>query len=168
MTKRRSFRLITLAVVVAAFLTCALVGTTVAKFMSGYSVSAGASTAKFDISVSGEPEDLSLTREADEASFTFSVTSTSEVAVTYDVILTLPEDLPSGVTLTLTVGNQTIEPTVSGRSYTFRNADVLKFSASGGTNSHVLKVKAEAQAFSADVSMEDIGIRVEATQARPN
>ncbi len=157
-----------LVVLITALLSCLGVALTSAKYSSQISGTATVQTAKFDVFVSGEPTNFSLNAYNDTGYFEFKVISNSEVALSYEVVLTLPTDvtLPDGVSFTLTVGETTLTPTSNANVYTFSNASVLAFSASGGTIEHTLTVKSNN--FTSDVNIQGIKIDVVATQTQPN
>ncbi len=158
-----------------------LFGTLLFALLGGYAVGAfaryrssvwsadRARVAKFDVSAvcTLEATDLefALSSESPTASYPFSVTSESEVALSYDVVVTLPSPLPSYISLTIpSADGETLTPTSSdGLRYTFSN--VGSFTASGGTNTHTLTVCAAN--FDNDVSLSDVQVQVVATQTAP-
>lgn len=147
---------------------CALVllaavstGITTSKMRSDAAASDGARAAKFEVTATAD-NNTSLTLDSTnlECKYAFTVTSESEVTVTYDVIVTLPKELPNGVHMTLggKSGN-----TTDGKTYTFSKAGDLKADSEGNTCSHELVFTAEEGMT--DVSkLEDITVTVRAEQ----
>lgn len=68
----------------------------------------------------------------------FDIVSTSEVALTYDINVTLQHVLQAGMTLQLKSGDRTVGYTFDSatRTYSFKNAGT--FTAQGGTHSYQL------------------------------
>lgn len=119
-----------------------------------------ARTAKYDVSVSSiSGEALTLAPDT-PASYTFSVTSSSEVAVEYDLVISLPNALPEGVVLSLKRGDTPVTVAVDGTVYTVLGAG--EFTALGGTHTYTLTFTA-TQPIGAD-RVENISIRVDARQ----
>ncbi len=170
MSKMLKERILILVVVITALLSCLAIGLTSAKYYSEITGTATIQTASFNVSVDGNPTDFSLSEENATASFDFSVESTSQVAVAYDVVITLPETLSTVGLITFSVNlknteeqAKTVNTNISDLVYTIVGAG--SFTANGGTNEHTLTVTAND--FSNDIDLTDIQIQVVATQVKP-
>lgn len=103
-------------------------GVSFSKFASAAEGSDTASVAKFSVDAAAY-EDNTLTMDcksiinAGADSYIFTVTSDSEVTVSYDVVITLEKALPEGVNMTLEKGAEQIPCTMtdSGKSFTAKN-----------------------------------------------
>ncbi len=116
---KRNVAKITKVITVALWVSCVLLSCMLfsgvwGRYFSQADGSDGGRVAKFDVSAAftGSIADFTLSEDAKTVSYPFSVTSNSEVAVSYDVVLTLPSTLPSGIsfsigsaTLTVSVAN---------------------------------------------------------------
>ncbi len=161
----RLARILVAATLVTTLLACLAVGV-YARFFSTASGSDAARVARFDVSAvfMGTDTDFSLSEGADTStvSYPFSVTSNSEVAVSYDVVLTLPFVLPNGITFTIDGVAPT--PNEEGVIYTFSNIGTI--TAIGGTNFHTLVITATE--FSVEKTLDDIKVEIIASQVQPN
>ncbi len=157
-------RSIIFSMLIILLLSCCVVGV-FARYQTEITGTGLLQIAKFDISVDDleSPTEFTLLKGAEVASvdYSFSVTSDSEVSVSYDVVLTLSDALPNG--LSFKIGD--LEPTSEGLTYTFLN--VGEFSASDGlkTNTHTLTITASV--FDANVSLDSVNVKVVASQIAP-
>ena len=105
---------------VATFL---FTGVSFSKYASTASGRSGARVAAFSVSASGEASAALvlevLSEEQVSDSYSFTVTGNSEVAVRDIVTVTLPEMLPNGITMTMTVNSVEVSPETDGRVYKF-------------------------------------------------
>ncbi len=133
-----------------------------AKFSATAFGEDSARVAKWDVSIefTGEKSDFALVNKDGQktAEYTFAVTSKSEVALSYDVIITLPEALPD--TVTFKIEDATLTKSDADRVYTFTN--VGSFAADGGTNSHTLEITSDFMHDS--IALKGITVDVVATQ----
>lgn len=137
-----------------------LTGGLYARYTTTVTASDSARVAKYQISVaSSTANSLALVQDTDVA-YTFSVSSSSEVSVEYDLIVTLPKALPSGVTISLEKGEEAITHTQVNNVYTAINAGT--FTPQGGTHNYSLVFTA-TQPIGAD-ALEGISIQVNARQ----
>lgn len=145
---------------VFVMLSTSLVAGRYARYSTTVTASDSARVAGYQISVSSSSgNDITLSTES-PASYTFSVASASEVAVEYDLIITLPKALPGGVSLSLTQGETGIALTPENNTYTATKAGT--FSAQGGAHEYTLTFTA-TQPVGAD-TLESISVRVDARQ----
>lgn len=148
---------------------CALVllvavstGITTSKMRSDAAASDGARAAKFEVTAESADnnKDFVLAPDDPTCTYAFTVTSKSEVTVTYDVIVTLPQALPDGVHMTL--DGKSAQAT-DGNTYTFSQAGVLKTDSAGNTCSHELVFTAE-EGMTGDSTLPGIIVIVRAEQ----
>ncbi len=136
---------------------------TYARYTTSATRRDAAQVARFAVSAApapGQATALTLSADAREATYIFTVTGQSEVAVVCDAVVTLPAPLPAGLSLTL--DGQAGEPDATGKSYTFSAISTL--AAGGGTTTHTLTVSASDAALSADATLQGISVRVIARQ----
>lgn len=147
----------------------AFTGASVAGYKTENSGDDSARVARFEVTaapVEGQNTEFNLNSTTMSDSYRFTVTSGSETAVSYDVVVTVPDGqtMPNGVTVSLKNGDTT---TVSrkdgetGRVYTFPNAGIFK-AASPDTQNLTLTFTAGTGASSGSVS--GISVDVVATQ----
>ncbi len=132
-----------------------------AKFVSTDEAGDGARVAKFDISsiiANGQEGSIVLSANSSSATYSFSVTSESDVAVEYDVVLEFPDALSENVKLALDSAENT--PDNEGNAYTFTDAG--EFPVGGGTNTHTLIFNVSE--FGAEAVWEDVAVKVVARQ----
>ncbi len=149
----------------ALFSTCAL--TVYSRYVSTSSGSMGTNVASFNVSIAvaaGQTTEFNLSDENQSEEYRFSVTSSSKVAVSYDVIVVLPEALPEGVSVTLKNGSTDVDADVDGLVYTF--ADAGSFTATAGSESlrHDLSLTVAASQFDAEKALTGIEVKVVASQ----
>lgn len=105
---------------VATFL---FTGISFSKYATTVSVQDEARVAVFSVSVDGEAAAdllLDISNEVQTAnSYSFSVSSNSEVRVADVVTVTLPEELPAGIYLTMTADSVEVTPEINGTTYKF-------------------------------------------------
>ncbi len=164
MTKILKKQIIILVVIITALLSCLGVALTSAKYYTGFTGSATMQVASFGITVTGELKDFAFTDENKSIDFEFEVQSASEVAISYDVVITLPtgKALPSGVTFS--IGNKSAQPDSTGLIYTIANVGEL--AGKGEKNTHIFT--ASATEFGTEIALSGIKIDVVATQKSPN
>lgn len=128
-------------------------GVTIAKYMTTTTNSAAARVAAFSVSASSDtPVDpqsaiLDCAAQTPQISYNLTVSSESEVAVKYDVVITLSQPLV-GVSMTLDGKS----PTINGAVYTFR--DVGQIAPAGGNNDHTLVLSADADIILSDMETQ--------------
>ena len=149
----------------------AFTGASVAGYRTENAGENSARAAQFNIAAVGQDTtEFKLSASHLSDSYSFTVTNGSggnvtETAVSYDVIVTVPEgqSLPNGVTISLTNGETTVsgQADTTGRVYTFPGAGVFK-AASPETQNLTLTFTAVSGASSGSVS----GISVDVVAAQ--
>lgn len=146
----------------------AFTGASVAGYKTESSGDDSARVARFEVTaapVKGQSTAFKLDATHLSDSYRFTVTNGSETAVSYDVVVTVPDgkSLPNGVTVSLKNGDATVSGQVdtTGSVYTFPNAGIFK-AASPDTQNLTLTFTASTGASSGSVS--GISVDVVATQ----
>lgn len=146
----------------------AFTGASVAGYKTESSGDDSARVARFEVTVApveGQSTAFKLDATHLSDSYSFTVTNGSETAVSYDVVVTVPDgkSLPNGVTVSLKNGDATVSGQVdtTGSVYTFPNAGIFK-AASPDTQNLTLTFTAGTGASSGSVS--GISVDVVATQ----
>ena len=146
----------------------AFTGASVAGYKTESSGDDSARVARFEVTaapVEGQSTEFKLNSTTKSGSYSFTVTNGSETAVSYDVVVTVPDgkSLPNGVTVSLKNGDATVSGQVdtTGSVYTFPNAGIFK-AASPDTQNLTLTFTAGTGASSGSVS--GISVEVVATQ----
>lgn len=146
----------------------AFTGASVAGYKTENSGGDSARVARFEVTaapVNGQSTEFNLNSTTKSGSYRFTVTNGSETAVSYDVVVTVPDgkSLPNGVTVSLKNGDATVSGQVvtTGSVYTFPNAGIFK-AASPDTQNLTLTFMAGSGASSGSVS--GISVDVVATQ----
>lgn len=146
----------------------AFTGASVAGYKTESSGDDSARVARFEVTaapVEGQSTEFKLNSTTKSGSYSFTVTNGSETAVSYDVVVTVPDgkSLPNGVTVSLKNGDATVSGQVdtTGRVYTFPNAGTFE-AASLAEQTLTLTFTADAGASSGSVS--GISVDVVATQ----
>lgn len=146
----------------------AFTGASVAGYKTENSGDDSARVARFEVTaapVEGQNTEFNLNSTTKSGNYRFTVTNGSETAVSYDVVVTVPDgkSLPNGVTVSLKNGDATVSGQVgtTGRVYTFPNAGIFK-AASPDTQNLTLTFTAGSGASSGSVS--GISVDVVATQ----
>lgn len=160
MTENRKPHMIVLrlaaVLLVLVMLSTSMVAGRYARYVTTATASDSARVAKYDISVaSPSPNSLTMSQDA-SVEYNFTVTSNSEVSVEYDLIITLPTALPSGVTVTLTGNGKNIGLNPG----TNECKNVGTFSPQGGTHTYTI-IFAANEAIG---SISPISIRVDTRQ----
>ena len=146
----------------------AFTGASVAGYRTENSGDDSARVARFEVTaapVEGQSTEFKLNSTTKSGNYSFTVTNGSETAVSYDVVVTVPDgkSLPNGVTVSLKNGDATVSGQVdtTGRVYTFPNAGTFE-AASPDTQNLTLTFTAGTGASSGSVS--GISVDVVATQ----
>lgn len=146
----------------------AFTGASVAGYRTENSGDDSARVARFEVTaapVNGQGTEFTLNSTTKSVSYSFTVTNGSETAVSYDVVVTVPDgkSLPKGVTVSLKNGDATVSGQVgtTGRVYTFPNAGKFE-AASPDTQTLTLTFTAGTGASSG--SVRGISVDVVATQ----
>ena len=146
----------------------AFTGASVAGYRTESSGDDSARVARFEVTaapVEGQSTEFKLNSTTKSGNYSFTVTNGSETAVSYDVVVTVPDgkSLPNGVTVSLKNGDATVSGQVdtTGRGYTFPNAGTFE-AASPDTQNLTLTFTAGTGASSGSVS--GISVDVVATQ----
>lgn len=144
----------------------AFTGASVAGYKTENSGDDSARVARFEVTaapVEGQNTEFNLNSTTKSGNYRFTVTNGSETAVSYDVVVTVPDgkSLPNGVTVSLSNGGNTVSGQVdtTGRVYTFSNAGIFK-AASPDTQNLTLTFTAGT----ANGSVSGISVDVVATQ----
>lgn len=146
----------------------AFTGASVAGYKTENSGDDSARVARFEVTaapVNGQSTEFTLNSTTKSGNYSFTVTNGSETAVSYDVVVTVPDgkSLPNGVTVSL----KNVDTDVSrkdgetGRVYTFPNAGRFE-AASPAEQTLTLTFTAGTGASSGSVS--GISVDVVATQ----
>lgn len=165
-----SSRMIAVCVLLIAAIATLSVGITLAKMVSTASGSDSAQVAAFIVEATGEDTDtleIDCGKADRTVSYTFAVTNTkdgktAEVAFSYNVIVTLPEALPDGITMTL--DGKTGTASSDNKTVTF--ADKGHFEAgSSQTNTHRLVFSVpDADSILQDYVFENTIVSIRAEQ----
>lgn len=146
----------------------AFTGASVAGYKTENSGDAGARVARFAVTaapVDGQSTAFKLDATHLSDSYSFTVTNGSETAVSYDVVVKVPEGktMPKGVTVSLSNDGTTFSSQVdtTGRVYTFSNAG--RFEAAS-TDPQNLTLTFTAGAGASSGSVSGISVDVVATQ----
>ena len=146
----------------------AFTGASVAGYKTENSGDDSARVARFEVTaapVNGQGTAFTLNSTTKSDSYSFTVTNNSETAVSYDVVVTVPNNqtMPSGVTVSLSNGVKPVSGRVdtTGRIYTFPNAGKFE-AASQAEQTLALTFAAGTGASSGSVS--GISVDVVATQ----
>lgn len=146
----------------------AFTGASVAGYRTENSGDDSARVARFEVTaapVEGQRTAFKLDATHLSDSYSFTVTNGSETAVSYDVVVTVPDEqtMPNGVTVSLKNGDATVSGQVdtTGRVYTFPNAGTFE-AASPAEQTLTLTFTAGTGASSGSVS--GISVEVVATQ----
>ena len=167
--RKISGRMIGLCICLITAIVTLTVGITLAKMVSTAGGSGSAQVAAFIVEAEeGTPSALKIDCNTDTktASYIFAVTNTkegktAEVSVKYDLIVTLPEALPAGVTMKID-GKAT---SISEDSITHTLKDAGTFSAGiRQTNQHTLTFTANTNLVEEDYMFEKIQVSVHAEQ----
>lgn len=121
---------------ILVMLSTSMVAGRYARYTSTAIASDSARVAKYEISVSAASNESIALSDGAPASYSFSVTSESEVSVEYDLTIILPQSLPTGIDISLKYGDETKTLEQTGNQYTARN--VGTFSPQGGTHEYSL------------------------------
>ena len=146
----------------------AFTGASVAGYKTENSGNDSARVARFEVTaapVNGQSTEVTLNSTTKSGNYRFTVTNGSETAVSYDVVVTVPDgkSLPNGVTVSLKNGDKPVSGQVgtTGRVYTFSNAGKFE-AASQAEQTLTLTFAAGSGASSGSVS--GISVDVVATQ----
>lgn len=105
--------------------------------------------------------DLTKATTTQSVSWSFTVTSNSQVASTDKVTVTLPKALPEGVSMTMKVGTTQLSGvTTDQKVYTYTR----DFSSGNYTHNWVLTFACEPGSFTETLTFEDINIDVDVVQ----
>lgn len=146
----------------------AFTGASVAGYKTESTGEDSARVARFEVTaapVDRQSTAFELNSTTKSGSYRFTVKSGSETAVSYDVVVTVPngQTMPKGVTVSLSNGIKTVSGQVdtTGRVYTFSNAGTFE-AASPDTQNLTLTFTAGSGASSG--SVRNISVDVVATQ----
>lgn len=146
----------------------AFTGASVAGYRTESSGDDSARVARFEVTaapVEGQSTEFKLNSTTKSGNYSFTVTNGSETAVSYDVVVTVPDgkSLPNGVTVSLKNGDKPVSSQVdtTGSVYTFPNAGTFE-AASPAEQTLTLTFTAGTGASSGSVS--GISVDVVATQ----
>lgn len=176
-TRNKPARRLPLAVYLAFLLVAALAftGASFASYKTEATSSDSARVARFVVTAipeTNQSENLTLDSENKSATYKFTVSNNedgkvNETATQYDVIVTLPKALPTGVTMKLTrVTDTTVtevpQSSASGNTYTFSDDGMLFSAAVARSDIYTLTFAAQSSAESD--TLEGIKITVNAKQ----
>lgn len=146
----------------------AFTGASVAGYKTESNGDDSARVARFDVTAApadGQSTAFELNSTTKSGSYRFTVTNGSETAVSYDVVVTVPDgkSLPNGVTVSLKNGDKPVSGQVgtTGRVYTFPNAG--RFEAAS-TDPQNLTLTFTAGTGASSGSVRGISVDVVATQ----
>ena len=162
-------RMIAVCILLIAAVATLSVGITLAKMVSTAHGSDSAQAAAFIVEAnggSGQTLTIDCAATSTTAEYSFTVTNTkdgktAEVSMEYDVIVTLPEALPAG--LTMTINGKEGTASAGNKTYTFSN--VGTFSAgTNKTDSCTLTFTANAGEITQDYHLGAIDVSIHAEQ----
>ena len=146
----------------------AFTGASVAGYKTENSGDDSARVARFDVTAAPAGEqrtEFTLNSTTKSDSYRFTVTSGSETAVSYDVVVTVPggQTMPNGVTVSLKNGETAVKRAdgETGSVYTFPNAGRFEAASEKAQN---LKLTFTAGTGAASGSVRGISVDVVATQ----
>ena len=146
----------------------AFTGASVAGYKTESSGDDSARVARFEVTaapVEGQNTEFNLNSTTKSGNYRFTVTNGSETAVSYDVVVTVPDgkSLPNGVTVSLKNGETAVKRAdgETGRVYTFPNAG--RFEAAS-TDPQNLTLTFTAGTGASSGSVRGISVDVVATQ----
>jgi hypothetical protein len=159
--------------VLAALALASVAGVTQARYATSASGGDSARVAKWDVGAEpeeGQAGELELTPgDGDsQASYSFTVSNGGEVALTYDVVVTLPKALPDGVTATLAKSGAA----TASKTFSSANGTTLTLSGAGylapgaGADSWTLSFAVDGSySETVDVELDGVKVSVSAAQA---
>lgn len=158
--KRRYFPTTTLLVYLLIAVTLTT-GVSFSRYTTSVSGSDSARVARFDVSISGSADSISIDGSNSESdltgSYTLTVTNNSEVAVEYTITVQTASPLPKGINLTM----DSVTKSTDGTAVTYSfSAGTL---APGGSANHTLTVEAVLTELMNDVE-QDITVSVAVAQ----
>ena len=144
----------------------AFTGASVAGYKTENSGDDSARVARFNIEAVGQDTTaFTLNSTTKSVSYSFTVTNGSETAVSYDVVVTVPDGqtMPNGVTVSLSNGVTPVSGQVNttGRVYTFSNAGRFEAASTAPQN---LTLTFTAGTGASSGSVRGISVDVVATQ----
>lgn len=147
---------------VLTLMTASIVSGHYARYTTSVTVSDSARVAKYEVTVTaGSDNQLVLDPNGSKTvSYNFLVASGSEVRVEYDLVITLPQALQAGISLSLTRDDEPVALTLQENNI---YKAVGTFTPAGGTHAYVLTFTAKGP-IGAD-QLDNIAIRVNARQA---
>ena len=162
-------RMVAIVILLITAIVTLMVGITLAKMVSTAGGSDSAQVAAFIVEAEeGTPSALKIDCNTDikTASYTFAVTNTkdgktAEVSVKYDLIVTLPEALPAGVTMT--INGKSANVSVDGKTHTFKDAGMFKAGQEAKDN-YILAFRANTYLVEEDYMFEKIQVSVRTEQ----
>ena len=146
----------------------AFTGASVAGYKTESTGEDSARVARFEVTAAPAGEqrtEFTLNSATKSGSYSFTVTNGSETAVSYDVVVTVPNNqtMPSGVTVSLSNGVTPVSGRVdtTGRIYTFSNAGTFEAASTAPQN---LTLTFTAGTGASSGSVRNISVDVVATQ----
>ena len=144
----------------------AFTGASVAGYKTENSGDDSARVARFEVTAApfnGQSTEFTLNSTTKSGNYRFTVTNGSETAVSYDVVVTVPDGqtMPNGVTVSLKNGDAAVSGQVNttGRVYTFSNAGTFEAASTDPQN-----LTLTFTAGTANGSVSRISVDVVATQ----
>lgn len=167
--RKISGRMIGLCICLITAIVTLTVGITLAKMVSTAGGSGSAQVAAFIVEAEeGTPSELLIDCNTNikTATYAFAVTNTkdgktAEVSVKYDLIVTLPEALPAGVTMTINGKKAVVS--ADGKTYTLQNAGTFE-AGQAATHNCTLLFTAGTNLVEEDYMFEKIQVSVHAEQ----
>ena len=131
-----------------------------AKYIAKNNGEDSARVAKFDVEAAGLSGDITVDASIGQTNgeYKFTVTNKSEVAVSYDLVITFDQALPAGVSLTLQDYGLSIS---EGNTFTFSKIASLAPGMVG--TEHTLTFQLDLNAFTEEVSGESVSKTVSFT-----
>lgn len=131
-----------------------------AKYIAKNNGEDSARVAKFDVEAAGLSGDITVDASIGQTNgeYKFTVTNKSEVAVSYDLVVTFDQALPDGVSLTLQGYGLSIS---EGNTFTFSKIASLAPGMVG--TEHTLTFQLDLNAFTEEVSGESVSKTVSFT-----
>lgn len=131
-----------------------------AKYIAKNNGEDSARVAKFNVEAAGLSGDITVDASAGKTNgeYKFTVTNNSEVAITYDLVITFDQALPTGVSLTLQDYGLSIS-----KDNTFTFSKVASLAPGMVGTEHTLTFQLDLNAFTEEVSGESVSKAVSFT-----
>ena len=154
-----------LVLLCATLISFSLTGGLFARYTTSASASDSARVARFDVTFLDVTENAMVLNSYDptklSASTEFTISSNSEVAISYGVIIELPQSLPEYVTITV---DGTTATGVDALSKVFTFDELGSFAPGENEATHTVTFEVDPAWQEADLSYSEVSVRVYAEQ----